>query len=791
MRYALRMLARSPGNTLLSVLILAFGVTAAMSAFSVLRAVALDPLPYEEPGRLYEIRIRIATLDFELTRVDLPMLHAWRDALPSITFAGSNEARHETTMYLSALEVPARTLGAFVSLEYFDVLGVRVAPGRTFDASDAESRVAVITDRLRRRIFTEEGSSLGRVIQINGEPHEVVGVLPAGVDAPRPVAAMDAAERLDVFVPARESRMGPRETFDRVFVRLGPLDDPVSVAAFLSDLYTPEHSPLPVAQGAPGVEVRLAPMVEVVLGDSRTLVRILGLVVAMTLLLTFASLVLVQSARVASRRREASILAALGASRRQLITTYSLGGLALAAAAGAGALIAIAWAHAGMQTLLPAGTPRLDSFRVDPALALLAISVAAGLGVGSALVPALGIASRAASTPFPRGGTATGTLHEHRWSGALIVVQIALTFSLTVGLGLLGHSVIRLYQTGAEIRNLDTVVVDVHRRRTAEGPLPSGSFFQEVLLRVRTTPGVTGATMTSSTPFRPRDYQGPELSRRIVDGAYFETVGLRLLRGRTFDDRDYAGSAPVAVIDLALAEARFPGRDPIGALLDDGGSGREARPYTVVGVVESTRHAGLDAAPAPALYVAFSQTPDDRMSVLVRGIAGGVALAAAVRDAAHAVDPDQPVSPAGTLRELRGRSEAVGQRRFHLWFLGAAGGFAALLTALAIYGTISQVVLRRTREIGVRMAFGAGRAQVIRLVAGRIGASVAAGLVGGLVAAEGVKRVLASILFEVHPDDPTTTGVAVAVVLVLAVAGTLGPVHRALTIDPARALGMD
>lgn len=792
-RYALRTLARTPGSSGLCVVILVFGVTAVISAFSVLRAVALDPLPFEAPDRLFEVRVQLSTFDFELRRVDDAVFEAWQTRFPDLTFAGSNEARHETTMYLSEADTPARVLGAFVSPGYFDALGVRSSQGRGFSAADIDARVAVITHRLWQTAFAG-GDVLGRVIRINGEPHEVVGVLPSDFEAPRPVGAVDRADHLDVFVPLRPSTGAGEAYFDRVFVRLGPLHEPSSVAAFLSELHTPARSAVQAAQGAVA-EIRLVPISEVVLGDSGPLVRILGLVVGMTLLLTFASLVVVQSARLGARRRDAAIRAALGASGGRLVVSGSLGGIVLSVIGAMGALLLVMWVHGGMQALLPPETPRLDSFRIDIPLALVALLVAVGLGLGASVLPAMGIARQALGRPRTVTGTATrtatGSVGEQRWSGALVAIQIALMFSLTVGLGLLARSVMHLYATGEEIRNLDTVVVDVHRRRALGTPVPYESFFSDVLSQLRSAPGVTDATMTSSVPFRPRDYFGPDVRRRVVDGAYFETVGMRLVRGRTFDVGDRAEGPPVAIIDQALADARFASRDPVGLQFDDGGAGRGPQVYTVVGVAEAARHAGLDEPPAPALYVPFSQNPDDRMSFLVRGPAEEGALVAAVREAVLAVDPMQPLGAAASLRELRARSEAVGQRRFLLWVLGAAGVLAALLASLAIYGTIAQAVAQRSREIGVRIAFGAGPARVVRLVLRGMLVPVGVGILLGLLGASALRGVLASTLFGVEPNDPAATGLAVLVVLLLGAAASLHPLHRALTVDPALTLKGD
>jgi predicted permease len=506
----------------------------------------------------------------------------------------------------------------------------------------------------------------------------------------------------------------------------------------------------------------------------------LAAIVGLTLLLTCANIAGIQLARFTRRRREAAIRAALGAVRTRVFAHFMAEGLVLAAAGGILGLLLAAWLQDLLHALAPAGLRRLEHATVDGSVAAFTIAVTLLAGLIATLWPALATASP--GEDIVRGAPVTGTREQRRARDTLVVAQIIIAVALLTGTGALVRSMLHLRNVDIGVRQLDVLVVDLHRRTDQHGPVAATAFYDETLRRVRALPGITGATLATSVPFRPRDYHTADWRRRGVADGYFEALGIPVIAGRTFDDRDVATAEPVAVISRTLAARQFPDADPIGRMLDD---------YRIIGVVEDVRHESVDVPAEPALYSSLAQRPDARLSLIVRAQQPAASVADAVRGAIAAVDAEQPVQAVALLRQFLDESPAVSRRQFQLNVLLAVAAFALLLAALGVYGVAAQAVVQRTPEIGLRLTMGATRAGVFLLVLGDAARHILTGVLIGAVAGIVFVRVLAAALFRVSPFDPLSIIMAATLLALTALAATALPARHATRIDPVRALRSD
>jgi predicted permease len=774
-RLALRSLSRSPGFAALSSGIFALGLGTAALAFSLIYAVLLEPLPWARTNELFEVR-RVAADGHTSTRVPAAVLEAWRELRPGgALFAESDEARHDNVFYLADLSQPERVHGAFVGTEYFDLLGTPAARGRTFRQGDEGERVAVISHGLWVRAFGASPDVVGRVIRVNGDAHTVIGVMPAPFFALPPLVRTAVDESVEAWTPA--PRVAPQD-HDRVLARVpagvsrARVEEELAGAALRVQTRAAERLPV----------VQLVPVREVLVGGARPGLLSLALVMSLVLLLACANVGAVLVARFARRGRELAIRASLGARGRRLFVHLLGEGLVPALAGGAIGLLLAVWAQDLLRVIAPAGLPRLEQARINAAVVAFTLSAAVFVGLAAAAWPAAIMAFKARRPLLREASARSASPAERRARETLVIAQIVIALVLLAGAGVLVRSVGQLAGVDRGVSRLDVLVMDLHRRREAGRPVEPAVFYQEVLSRVHALPGVTGATLTSSVPFRPRDYYGPEWRLRIVDSGYFDLLGIRLRAGRLFDSGDDADAARVALISETLARRRFADHDPVGALIDD---------YRVVGVVADVRHESLDATPEPALYVPVLQQSDDRLSLLVRAELPPAALLAPVRDVIHAVDADQPIGEVRTLREILDRSPAIAGRRFQLRILLGVAGFSVLLAALGTYGATLQTTEQRSTEIGMRMALGATRRDVALLVLqGALRTALIGVLLGGVLALA-FTRSLSSVLFRVTPADPLALAAAALLLGVMTLAACALPARRAARLDPLTVLRGD
>lgn len=791
LRVAVRGHLRRPGFALVAVATLALGIGANSAVFSLVDGVLLEPLPYADPHRLvqvWEVSVHGRTMNAAWANFE-----DWQRRGDGFRALAAYTSSRATVL---GGERPVRVTTAAVSRDFFPALRVEAAVGRLPAAGEhrpGAPPVVVVSHRFWRGHLGGAERLEELDLNVSGFPLQVVGVLPAGFDFP---------SGADLWYPVELTEPTPYRTAHNYRV-IGRLADGTDVRAARAEV---EGITLAVIGDredeylARGVEV--VPLRDEIAGPVRRPLWLLLGAAGLVLLVACANLASSFLARATGRQRELAVRAALGAGPWRLRLQLFVESLVLAlagAAAGVGlaALLLRALPHLAAEPL-----PRLDQVGVDGGVVLftLVVSVLAALLFG--LLPAWGVLAAAGEGAALRTGRSTaGRQGRHAWR-ALVAVQVALAVLLLAGTGLLLRSLWNLLdeELGFEPRGVLTAELSLPEARYPDDAA-LGRFHDELLTTLRTLPGVAHAGVVNHPPLGRWDPSGrmsveggPEphvtASYRLVAGDYFRALGIPLLAGRTFDERDRAGAADVVVVNRALAELAWPGEDALGKRMTSGGMDKywqEERWARVVGVVGDVRHRGPAAAPGPAAYFALRQRPGaaEDVTAVLRGEGGPEALAGAVRTAVRELDPQVPVE-VGTLEDLLSR--AVADRRAALLLLGGFAVLALVLAALGIYGVVAYGVARRRRELGIRLALGARRRRLLGQVVGGSMVSVGAGLAVGAAAALTAGRLLAGMLHDVSPQDPVTLAAVLLLLATAAVLASLVPARRATRVDPAETL---
>jgi putative ABC transport system permease protein len=796
LRLAIRRLRRSPGFTAAAVLTLALGIGANTAFFSLADAALLRPLPYPTADRLVMLWETQTAAGKERDRASPANFQDWRAesrALDRVTawvpwgFALTGDGEPEE---LSAVRASANL---------FQTLGVSPALGRGFlpdEETPGRHRVVVVSHGFWAGRLGADPQVLGRRLTLDGEPHEIVGVMSAGFRFPD-----DASVALwsPLAFDASELHSRAERRFN-VLARLAPgatLADASAELDVLAARLAEEHP-----ETNAGWTVTALPAGDAVAAGSRSAVALLLGTVALVLLLACANVGHLFLARALDRESELAIRVALGGAPARLLRLLVLEcGVVVVLGAGMGIAIA-AWAVQLIQTLDPGLLPgwreaTLDGPVLGFTLALL-IPVTLLCGVLPSL-RALGLDRRAPITGT--GARMTAGRRRGRVRRGLIVAEVALSVVLLVAAGLHLRSLVRLEQVDP---GFDA------QRVLAATVFPSGpryqsdaqqiAFFTRAIERLEQRPGVASVGAVTTLPMNPVgiDYDLPfspdgnpppatadrqEVDFRVVAGAYFRALGVPVVRGRGFDEADREDAARVVMVNRTLASRFFPGENPVGRRIWVGGGIGTAE---VVGVVGDVRHRSLAARPRAELYVPFRQYPHGGMTVVVRGTGDPAGLSRTVKDEIHTIDPNQPISDLVTLPELLHGS--VAPQRFNLLLLGGFAGVALLLAAVGVYGVIAYAVGQRTREIGIRMALGAASREIRRGVVRPAVGLAAIGVTLGSAGAWLLGRLAAPDLYEVSPHDPLTFGVVAGVLLVAAWAACAIPAWRAGRLDPLIAL---
>jgi len=793
LRFAVRQLSKNPGFTTVAVLTLALGIGANTAIFSIVNTVLLRPFPYLAPERLVIIEERVA--GGNSFSPSYPNFVDWRvqnTAFDSIAAVRGNESFNFT----GAGEAE-RLQGRLVSAEFFYTLGVEPLFGRAFlpeEDRPGATPAVILSYGFWQRRFGTDPDVLGKQLTLNTQSFTVVGITPANFQF-----GLEADVTVPVGLSAERFANRGRDPGTGVVARLKPgvsqqqgETDLNLVAARLEQHYPKTNK---------GRRVLLTPLHEGIVGNVRQPLVILLGAVGLVLLIACANVANLLLVRSSARQKEMAVRVALGASRaamvRQLLTESVL--LATLGAA-LGTLLAI-WGVMFVVSRLPEGIPRLQEAQVDTTAMLFTLAVSLLTGLLFGLAPALQ-ASRPSLTEGLKEGDRGSSGRRQRLRSVLVVGEVTLTLTLLVGAGLLIQSFRRVLQVdpGFKAQNLLTMQVSVNN--------PDGqqvaNFFEQLQQNVRSLPGVMSVAVSNGIPFgstnfpafliegRPDTENKPSGLRYHVSPAYFQTMGIGLIKGRLFTAEDTPATPSVAIIDEVLARRYFPNEDPLGHRLK---ASADAPGIEIVGIVRHAEPNSLDApGPAPAqFYFSFNQIPAERLPGYVRRInlltrteVEPLGLASAVRGQVAALNKDQAVFNVRTMEQTVAQSVAA--RRFSMLLLTVFAIVALGLASLGIYGLMSYAVAQRTREIGVRMALGAQVSDVLKLVVGQGMKLALVGVVLGLVASVALTQLMKTLLFGVSATDPLTFIVIALLLTVVALLACWLPAQRATKVDPMIAL---
>jgi putative ABC transport system permease protein len=789
-RCALRLLARNPGFAVVAVLALALGIGANTAIFSVTNAFLLDPWPFREVGRLVTLAQDNPGKGLGGS-VSYPDFVDWRrenhvfEEMAAIQYVSFN---------LTGVDEPERMRGAKVSAGFFTVLGTPPLVGRTFrpdEDAEGTDRVVVLAHGFWQRRFAAQMDIVGRAILLDGEPHTVIGVMPPQFQFPpqielwRPLALDYARAHRGAHSLGVVARLKPGVGHSTALAELK------TIARRNEERYPDTNA---------GWSVRMESFREALVKRARPALYTLLAAVAAVLLIACANIANLLLVRATARAKEIAIRAALGAGRGRIVRQLLTESVTLAAAGGA---LGLLLAHWGVRLLVRFTPPQMmpvQSVRVDATVLLFTLAVTILAGIGFGFAPALAAARIDLNTTLKEGGRTSPAHGGRGWlRAALVVSEIGLGLILLAGAGLLLKSFLRLSQVdpGFHPENVLTIALSLPQNKYAR-PEQRGDFFRAAVERIGALPGVKAAGAVSILPLsrsntnqsfsiegRPPLAPGEFIHAavRFATPGYFEAMRIPLLRGRAFEPRDQGAGQAVAVINDTMARRFWPNEDPVGRRIR---LGSQAPWAAIAGVVGNVKHLDLTEQAQAEMYYLHARNPTPGATIAVRTGSDPAQLSAAVRSEIRAIDRDLPVANIRTMERVVADSTA--QPRIVTGLVALFAALAALLAAMGLYGVISYSVAQRSHELGVRMALGATRGDMLRLVLGEGMRLTAAGVVLGLAAALALTRLMASLLFGVRATDPWVFGMVTALIALIALGSTLVPALRASRVDPLIAL---
>ncbi len=795
LKYAFRVLAKSPGFTAVAILAMSLGIGANTGMFSCVNAYMLRGLPIPEPERLILISSTQPKQGIT-TGADYPTWQDWRRQCRS--FSGIVAFQSASFSFNGDGSEPERYLGVRVSADYFTVLGARPFLGRDFlpeeDALGA-NRVAVIGYNLWQTRFGGTADVIGRSVQIDGNQHTIVGIMARGVRFP-PSA--------EVYTPlAVDPAKAPRGR--RSLGIVGRLRPGASASQALAELQTIGSG---LAQQYPdthaGWSVSLMDVREAVVRGPRPSLYILSAAVVFVLLIACANVANLLLARAAVRSKEIAIRSALGAGRLRVVRQMLTESVLLAMIGGVFGLVLSHWGLQALMKSLPSYMLPVNDIRIDAAVLSFTLALTVLAGVLFGLAPALSLLRPDVGETLKEGGrgTSSGT-GRGRLRSAFIVCEVALSLVLLVGSALLIKSFAKLQELDLGFRSEGLMTMQIALPQTKyESPEQRSVFFRELLGRIERMAGVESAAAANALPMSGGNFQDflvegrPAPARdevvyaaiRAVSPDYFRTLKVPLRRGRSIESQDAAGRLPVAVVNEAFVRRMFPDGEALGKRIRIDASAESKNPWlTIVGITGDIQRYGVNTEAFPEISQSYLQAPPQTMSFAVR-VRGGdpTTMAPSMRALVRAMDADQPVASLRSMESLLGDQIAVPRNLTML--LSICAGIALLLAVMGIYGVIAYSVNQRSHEIGIRMALGASRNQVTWMVVGQALKLATAGVAIGLVGAFGITRLLAAVLYGVSPQDAAVFTLVPLSLAVVAVAASYLPARRASRVDPLIAL---
>jgi predicted permease len=812
-RYALRMLVKSPGFAAIAILTMALGVGANTAIFSIVDAVLLRSLPYRDPDRLVRVFFNepgVGLRDVAFSKPELDDLLTRAGVFDDVTpiFEGSEN--------LTGVKQPERVEAVNGSFSYFSMLGVTPQIGRLFGPQDFAPGFAfetVISDGLWRRAYGADPNVLGRTLRIDGDPTTIIGVLPRGFRHPGPTTSGD----VDVFgaggfsgdpfpKPMRSTRvlvagigrLKPGVTLAQAQARLTAMADELR-HDFPTDYQPQAQWTIEIQSLQETLVGKVRPMLLVLLGAVILIVFIVSLNIANLLL-----------ARASGRQQEMAVRLALGASRgrmvRQMLTESMLLSLIGGAAGIATAVVTLRF----ILRFVPANVPRLNEVRIDWVVLAFALLISILTGLVFGLAPALHSAKVALSSAIREGGRGSGySTRTGRLRDVLIVSELAFAVILMVGAGLLLRTLRDLLQENPGFNPTQVVTANTWlgvpndpKTDPYLGIAGKATFDRELLRRMKAIPGVELAAITSSLPTtnnnpsavggleteslaiedRPvESLQDLRAERIRISPDYFKVFRATLLRGRSFTEGDEDGKPLVAILDESTARKYWPDRDPLGRRVRFGQD--PTKPWvTVVGIIKDIKNDGLDIDGVPHVYVSTYQDPSKQVSVVLRTSLPATLLEPQIRHEIQSIDPGLPVFNVSSMNDILDRSLA--SRRFSADLVGGFAGLAVLLASVGIYGLLAYMVGQRSREIGIRMALGARRGDILQLFLRKGVALAGVGIVAGLVVSASTASLMASLLYGVRPHDPAVFLIVPLLLFAIAVLASYLPARRATKVNP-------
>jgi len=803
-RYAIRGLVRNPGFTLITVVTLALGIGANSAIFSVVNTVLLKPLPYSNPAGLIKVWGRF-------TGIGLPNDQMWFSAPEFRDLSEQNRSFSDVSVVSPGTfnlgmsgSNPQSVTGATVSPALFGILGISPWLGRTFlsdEAQQGRDRVVILGHGLWQRAFGADPRIIGKEVIVDGRTCQVVGVMPKGFDYPSPSEFWMP----QVFAPAD---FAPDNRGNHGYEVLARLKPGVSLVQARQDMAAVSKSIIEQNRQYPyqrfGFALMLHPLLEETVGDVKASLWILMGAVGFVLLLVCANVAGLLLVRSTARQKEIAIRVALGAGTKRIIRQLLSESLILSLFGGLVGLLLSPILLQLIVSLSATALPRVVSTKIDLGALLFTFFVAVGTGILFGLAPALEASRGVHHETLKEGGrSASEGRTSQRLRRLFVVAEAALAVVLLAGSGLLLRSFVKLLAVDPGFRPESVLTMQVALpSSTYAKPEQQRAFFQELVGRVQHLPGVQAAGAISNLPLSGSGNSGtttvdshavtpdkasPETDYRAVTPGYFQAMGIPLIAGRYLDERDIDTAPPVGVIDETMASTYWPNEDPIGKRIKLGGIGSKQPWMTIVGVVRHIHYRTLEARSRVQLYWPQAQRPTGFMALAIRSsVADPMSLAPAVQRLVLGIDPQQPVDHVLTMEEVM--ADSLARRRLTLTLLGIFAGGAMLLAALGIYGVTAYMVTQRQQEIGLRMALGASRGDVLRLVIQQGMSLLLIGLGAGLVLSLALMWVLSSLLFAVRPYDPISLAAAAAALALVALIACSIPALRATRVDPLVAL---